>query len=224
MKPILEALLFASDKPLTVAQLARVLDGTERKALHQALDELRGEYDREARGFKLVEVAEGWQATTRPEHAASIRKLSRARSGNRLSRPSLETLAIVAYRQPITKPEIEAIRGVNADGVLYSLLERRVVRTVGRKDVAGRPLLYGTTREFLQMFGLKDLGELPRLAELKDLLKQDSAGEQWELDENGALVEKRLESRAQQSPVPQAEGGEGGAGGNGPEGADGQDG
>src|SRR3954471_15204932 len=191
MKPVLEALLFASDKPLSLVQMARVIEGAEKKTLHQVLDEMRSDYDQAGRGFKMVEVAEGWQLVTRPQHAPLIRKLGRARTGNRLSRPSLETLAIIGYKQPITKAEIEAIRGVNADGVLYSLMERRLVRTVGRKDVAGRPLLYGTTREFLQMFGLRDLGELPRLAELKDLLKQESAGELWELDENGMLVEKK---------------------------------
>jgi segregation and condensation protein B len=193
IKSTLEALLFASDKPLGLAQMGKIVEGVERKLLHQCLDELRAEYEGAGRGFKLSEVAEGWQMTTRPQHAAAIRKLARAKSANRLSRPSLETLAIIAYRQPLTKAEVESIRGVNADGVLSSLLEKKLARTVGRKDVPGRPLLYGTTREFLQMFGLKDLSELPRLAELKDLLKQDSAGEMWELDEKGVLVEKKPE-------------------------------
>jgi segregation and condensation protein B len=193
VKATLEALLFASDKPLGLSQVAKIVDGAERKVLHQCLDELRAEYEEAGRGFKLAEVAEGWQMVTRPQHAAAIRKLARAKSANRLSRPSLETLAIIAYRQPLTKAEVEAIRGVNADGVLSSLLEKKLARTVGRKDVPGRPLLYGTTREFLHMFGLKDLNELPRLAELKDLLKQDSAGEMWELDEKGVLVEKKAE-------------------------------
>ena len=194
LKPVLEALLFAADRPLTLQQLVKVLDGVERKALSQCLEELKAEYDGQARGFQLREVAEGWQLSSRPEHAGILRKLARARTGSRLTRQSLETLAIIAYRQPITKAEVESIRGVNADAVLYSLLERRVVRTVGRKDVAGRPLLYGTTREFLQMFGLKDLGELPRLSELKELLKQDASGELWEIDEAGMLVERKPEA------------------------------
>ena len=122
-----------------------------------------------------------------------IRRLHRIKSANRLTRPSLETLAIIAYKQPLTKAEIESIRGVNSDGVMQSLLERRMVRTVGRKDAVGRPLLYGTTREFLQAFGLKDLGELPKLTELKELLKQSPEGELWEVGDDGKLVERPIE-------------------------------
>ncbi len=193
IKPVLEALLLASDKPVPLAQLAKAMDGVERKAVSQTLEELAAEYDSQARGFRLVEIAEGWQLVTRPQFAGAIRKMNRTKAANRLTRPSLESLAIVAYKQPITKAEVESVRGVNSEGVINSLLERRLVRTVGRKDVVGRPLLYGTTREFLQAFGLKDLGELPQLADLKDLLKNDEAGELWEMDENGDLVEKRPE-------------------------------
>jgi segregation and condensation protein B len=157
------------------------------------LDELRNEYDEQARGFRLVEIAEGWQLLTRPQYAAVIRRLHRIKSTNRLTRPALETLAIVAYKQPLTKAEIESIRGVGSDGVMQNLLERRLVRTVGRKDAVGRPLLYGTTREFLQAFGLKDLSELPKLTELKELLRQEPEGELWELGEDGKLREKALE-------------------------------
>lgn len=192
IKPALEAVLLASDKPVPMAQLAKALD-VERKVLGQTLEELAQEYDQQARGFRLVEIAEGWQLATRPQFANAIRKMNRTKAANRLTRPGLETLAIVAYRQPMTKAEVEAIRGVSSDGVINSLLERRMIRTVGRKDVVGRPLLYGTTREFLQAFGLKDLAELPKLTELKDLLKADPAGELWEMDETGNLVEKRPE-------------------------------
>jgi segregation and condensation protein B len=193
LKATVEALLFASDKPLTLAQLAATLDGAERKAVHQVLDELRTEVDEQNRGFRLVEIAEGWQLVSRPQHAAAIRRLSRAKGANRLSRPALETLAIIAYKQPLTKTDIENIRGVNSDGVMHNLLERRLVRTVGRKDVVGRPLLYGTTREFLQIFGLKDLVELPKLTELKELLQQEPEAELWDIGPDGKLTEKHPE-------------------------------
>ncbi len=193
VKAAAEAVLFASERPLTLAQITGALEGVERKVLHQVLDELRAEYDEQGRGFRLAEIAEGWQLLTRPSHAAVIRRLHRIKAANRLTRPALETLAIIGYKQPLTKTEIEAIRGVNSDGVMHSLLERRLVRTVGRKDVAGRPLLYGTTREFLQAFGLKDLSELPKLTELKELLKQAPEGELWEVGEDGKLREKPLE-------------------------------
>jgi segregation and condensation protein B len=193
LKASVEAALFASDKPVTLAQVAASMDGAERKLLHQVLDELRADYESQRRGFRLVEIAEGWQLVSRPEHAGLIRRLNRLKSSSRLSRPSLETLAIIAYKQPLTKAEIENIRGVNSDGVMHNLLERRLVRTVGRKDVAGRPLLYGTTREFLQAFGLKDLGELPKLAELRDLLQQEPEADLWDIGADGKLVEKNPE-------------------------------
>jgi segregation and condensation protein B len=193
IKSAVEAVLFASDKPLTLAQIGAAMDGVERKALHQILDELRSDYDGSGRGFRLVEIAEGWQLVSRPQHASYIRRLNRSKTMNRLSRPALESLAIIAYKQPLTKTEVENIRGVNSDGVMHNLLERRLVRTVGRKDVVGRPLLYGTTREFLQVFGLKDLAELPKLTELKDLLKTEPEAELWEVGADGKLVEKAPE-------------------------------
>ena len=139
VKAAAEAVLFASERPLTLAQITAALEGEERKVVHQVLDELRTEYDEQGRGFRLAEIAEGWQLLTRPGHANVIRRLHRIKAANRLTRPSLETLAIIGYKQPLTKAEIEAIRGVNSDGVMASLLDRRLVRTVGRKDAVGRP-------------------------------------------------------------------------------------
>jgi segregation and condensation protein B len=194
IKSVLEALLFASDKPVSLVQLAKVFDAVERKTVHQLLDELRADFERENRGYRLMEIAEGWQLVTRPEYASYIRKLTGSRAASRLTRPSLESLAIIAYKQPITKAEVEGIRGVNSDAVMHSLMERRLIRTVGRKDVLGRPLLYGTTRDFLVTFGLKDLGELPRLSELHDLLKQDTVNaELWEIDAQGQVVPREAE-------------------------------
>jgi segregation and condensation protein B len=162
---VIESLLFAAGAPVPVARLVDALDGPSRAEVVAALDVLAARLEREGRGLRLVQVAGGHQLRTAPEHAPFVRRLLRERPP-RLSRPMLETLAIVAYRQPCTRLEIEAIRGVDADAVLATLTERRLVRVVGRKDAPGRPLLYGTTREFLEVFGLPDLSALPTLREL----------------------------------------------------------
>jgi segregation and condensation protein B len=165
---IVEALLFASPEPVPVARFLQVLDGIERREVLRALQALRGRLDAEARGIHLVEVGGGWQLRTRQEHAPWVRRLLGGRPP-RLSRAMLETLAIVAYRQPCTRPEIEAIRGVDVGAVMATLVERRLVRLLGRKEAPGRPILYGTTSEFLEVFGLPDLAALPPLAELGEV-------------------------------------------------------
>ncbi len=180
VKSILECLLFVSDKPLSLATLKELLEPIDRRSLLEALGELQAEYDSQGRAFHLVEIAEGWQLATRVAYAPWIRKLYKSRTANRLSRAALETLAIVAYRQPVSKAEIEDIRGVSADAALGSLLDRRLIRIVGRKEVVGRPLLYGTTREFLHYFGLKDLSDMPELKNLQEMLQQEEAGEEWD--------------------------------------------
>ena len=162
---ILESLLLAAGGPVPLGQLVDALDGPGRAEVLAALEALEAGYEREARGLRLVRVAGGYQLRTPPEHAPWIRRLLHERPP-RLSRPMLETLAIVAYRQPCTRMEVEAIRGVDADAVLSSLLDRRLVRVVGRKDAPGRPLLYATTHEFLEVFGLPALDALPTLREL----------------------------------------------------------
>ena len=155
-----EALLFASDAPLELARIAEVLQlsATEAQA---AVDGLRAVCDGPARGLAVVEVGGGLRLVTRPEQAPALLRLQRLRLRSRLSRAALETLAIVAYRQPISRPEVEQLRGVGAESVMTHLLERRLVRVVGRKAGPGRPILYGTTREFLEHFGLRDLTDLP---------------------------------------------------------------
>jgi len=162
---ILESLLLAAGGPVPLGQLVDALDGPGRAEVLTALDALEAGYEREGRGLRLVRVAGGYQLRTPPEHAPWIRRLLHERPP-RLSRPMLETLAIVAYRQPCTRMEVEAIRGVDADAVLSGLLDRRLVRVVGRKDAPGRPLLYATTHEFLEVFGLPALDALPTLREL----------------------------------------------------------
>jgi segregation and condensation protein B len=153
----LEAILFASDAPLPVERLAEVLeiDPADARAV---VDALRLACDEAARGLAVVEVGGGVRLVTRPEHAPVLMSLQRLRLKSRLSRAAVETLTIVAYRQPISRPEIEQLRGVGTESVLTHLLERRLVRVVGRKATPGRPVLYGTTREFLEHFGLRDLG------------------------------------------------------------------
>jgi len=162
---LIESLLFAAGGPVPLGRLVDALAGPERREVTAALKVLAEGYEREGRGIRLVQVGGGYQLRTPAEHAHWVRRLLRERPP-RLSRPMLETVAIVAYRQPCTRAEIEAIRGVEAEAVLSTLLERRMVRIVGRKDAPGRPLLYGTTREFLEVFGLPDLSALPTLREL----------------------------------------------------------
>jgi segregation and condensation protein B len=164
---IVEAMLFAAAEPIPVARLVQVLDGIERREVLAALAALRDRLDADASGVQLVEVGGGWQLRTRAEHAPWIRRLLGGRPP-RLSRAMLETVAIVAYRQPCTRPEIEAIRGVDVGAVMATLVERRLVRILGRKDAPGRPILYGTTPEFLEVFGLPDLAALPPLKDVGD--------------------------------------------------------
>ena len=156
----LEALLFASDAPLPIEKIAESLEITPTDA-RAAVDALRVACDEPWRGLTVVEVGGGIRLVTRPEHAPVLMSLQRLRLKSRLSRAAVETLTIVAYRQPISRPEIEQLRGVGTESVLTHLLERRLVRVVGRKATPGRPVLYGTTREFLEHFGLRDLEDLP---------------------------------------------------------------
>ena len=170
LKPIVEALIFASPEPLTAKSLYKLLDGEPREEVDAAIAALKAEYD-SPRGLQLVEVAGGLQITTRPELHEWVRKLFHDRTTQKLSVQALETLAVIAYKQPVTAAEIAEIRGVSSSGgVLSTLVERRLIKTVGRKPVVGRPFMYATTREFLERFGLSDLSDLPRVDELADAL------------------------------------------------------
>lgn len=172
MRRDLEALLFAADQPLTVDRLATFFHGADKKAVREAIEELRQEYDRDEHAFTIVEFGGGYSISTRPEHAALVKKLFKGRRKQRLSRPALEALAIIAYKQPVTRLEIEEIRGVSASGVIGTLLERDLVQIVGRAETLGHPLLYGTTKNFLDHIGLRGIKELPQLSELEDLLAE----------------------------------------------------
>ena len=173
LRAVVEALVFASPEPLTERELGRVLVAVPREDWQAALAAIRDEYARDGRGLQLVEVAGGYQITTRPEHHDFVRELLDPKTPTRLSIQALETLAVIAYKQPVTLPEIIELRGVKSGGVLKTLLERRLIRIVGRKEVVGRPILYGTTRDFLLQFGLKDLGELPRIEEFAEVLGEE---------------------------------------------------
>ncbi len=180
LKAVIESLLLAADGPVSADRLRNAVgDEIPRKQITDALGELRDEYERTGRGLRLAEVANGYQLRTPREHAEFVRRLTAVRPA-RMSRANLETLAIIAYRQPVTRAEIEDIRGVNVDGVVSTLLERRLIRIVARKDVPGKPFLYGTTREFLEAFNLKDLKSLPTLQEMEDMpqaLREPGDGE-----------------------------------------------
>ena len=156
-------MLFASDVPLEAERIREVLDLENAAAARELAQELMARYEAESRGLAIVEVGGGYRMVTRPELAPWLVRLARARTRVRLSRPALETLAIIAYKQPVSRPELDAVRGVNSEGVLDNLLERRLVRIGGRKEAPGRPFLYETTREFLVAFGLRDLSDLPKV-------------------------------------------------------------
>jgi segregation and condensation protein B len=176
LRSIVESLLFVAEGPLTLPRLAEVIDGAAKGEIKAALDQIGADLEANQRGIRLAEVAGGYQLRTAKENAEWVKKFLGGRPA-RMSRATLETLAIIAYRQPVTKAEIEAIRGVDVDGVVNTLMERNLIRAVGRKDVPGRPFLFGTTAEFLQLFNLKDLSDLPTLKESDQITLPEPAGE-----------------------------------------------
>lgn len=180
IKPVIEALMFVSGDPISIDRLHDVLTAVDKAKIRALLEELKFDYAQSNRGLQVVEVAGGYQITTRVEMAPWIKEMEKVKAAARLSKPGLETLAIIAYKQPATRAEIEQIRGVDAAGVLKTLMERKLVKIVGRKEVAGRPMMYGTTREFLQYFGLPDLTGLPTLKEFSEVVGAEREGEVYE--------------------------------------------
>ena len=175
LKPIIEALVFASPEPLTLKTLFKLLEDEPQEEVEAALAAVQADYDRPG-GLQLVKVAGGIQIVTRPELHEWVRRLFHERSTQKLTVQSLETLAVVAYRQPVTAPEVSEIRGVNTSGVLSTLIERRLIKVVGRKKVIGRPFLYATTQEFLIRFGLSDLKDLPNVEDMAEAFGLEIAG------------------------------------------------
>ncbi len=168
LKSIAEALIFVADEPMNAKAIADVVD-VDREAVEKALAELVEEYDTRASGLQLREIAGGWQIATRPEHHENVRAYLKSKPSAKLSLASLETLAVIAYKQPVTVPEILEIRGVQSPSAIKTLLDKRLIVAKGRKETVGRPMMYGTSKEFLIQFGLKDLSELPSVEDFQDL-------------------------------------------------------
>ena len=187
-------MLFASDVPLEAERIREVLDLESAAVARDLVEELITRYEAEPRGLSIVEVGGGYRMVTRPELAPWLVRLARARTRVRLSRPALETLAIIAYKQPVSRPELDAVRGVSSDAVLDNLLERRLIRIGGRKEAPGRPFLYETTREFLVAFGLRDVADLPKVE--GDLVIPDLAAEAV------AAAETHGQAETEQDPGP----------------------
>lgn len=177
LKGLIESLLFVSDSPLSLDRLTTLLEEFERDDIKASIAAIADECRAEGRGVELATVAGGYQFRSRHEYADYIRRLKRVKPV-RFSPSSLETLAIIAYRQPVTRAEVEYLRGVDSGGVLKSLLDKKLIRILGKKDIPGKPLIYGTTREFMETFNLKDLASLPTLREIQELADAGTDSEQ----------------------------------------------
>jgi segregation and condensation protein B len=214
VRAVLEALIFASPQPITPKEVGRVLQGVPREDWQRELEALRADYARDERGLQVVEVAGGFQITTRPEYNDWVRELLDPRTPTRLSIQALETLAVIAYKQPVTLPEIIELRGVKSGGVVKTLLEKRLIRIMGRKEVVGRPILYGTTKQFLLHFGLRDLDELPKIEEFAEVLGEevDVAGLKRAIESPLPVQESLSDPEGEQIPLFERPPTEGGAG------------
>jgi len=189
LKALIEGIIYIAPEPVTLDGIVKVLNGEERERIKAKLEELVADYEQNAHGIQIRQVANGYKFSTKAEHHEILRNYVKSlKPPVRLSKPALETLAVIAYRQPVTIPEIEEIRGVDSGGVIHTLLEKKLVVTSGRKSVVGRPILYRTSRDFLVHFGLKDVGELPSLKEFEELAKR-ALGSEWTAEEaSGASV------------------------------------
>jgi segregation and condensation protein B len=201
LKSIVENILLASDQPVTPDDLqSTLMNGTEKAELKSVLEELQEEY--RSRNIKIEEVAGGFQLCTRPEFSDWVRKFLKLDKTTKLSQPSLDTLSIIAYKQPLTKQEVEEIRGVDCGGVIRTLLDKKIVGPAGRKKVPGRPIMYRTTRKFLEYFGLKDLVDLPTLEDLQEELSGDvDANAQEEMDFNASPVQDAPTEDTNENPL-----------------------
>ena len=221
LKALIEGILYVAPEPVTLDAIVKSLEGEERERVKAKLQELIEDYERAEHGIQIRQIAGGYKFSTKPEHHEVLRKFVKSlKPPVRLSKPALETLAVIAYRQPVTLPEIDAIRGVDCGGVIHTLLEKKLVVTAGRKNVVGRPILYRTSRDFLVHFGLKDVSELPSLKEFEELARQ-ALGSELALMEMGAAsaptsaAEEQAaaetppaEAPAEETPPPEAPAGE----------------
>ena len=193
MKRELEALLYATDSPLTVARLKKIFPRVETAEFKKALGELTEEYEASGHAFTVVEFGGGWKIATKPEFSPIVEKMLKTRLFTRLSKAGLEVLAIIAYRQPLTRLEVDDIRGVNSSGAISTLTERNLIAVVGRSQTVGNPLLYGTTREFLNHLGLKGLGQLPDLPDIEGVMDDRDELKEFASQVGRDLTEEELE-------------------------------
>ncbi len=175
LKSAIEALIFASEKPITTEQIKKVLGNLDTPSINKIIAELKNEYAVQNRGMQVIEIAGGFQMTTNSNFAQFLKRFFKNRYTDKLSKPALESLAIIAYKQPLTKAEIESLRNVNVDGVIKTLLDKNLIRICGRKKIPGRPFVFGTTRGFLEHFGLKSLSDLPKMEDFTVLAQQQEA-------------------------------------------------
>lgn len=206
LKALIEAIIYVAPDPVTLDAIVKSLEGETRERVREKLEELLVEYQLPMHGIEIRQVAGGYKFASKPEHHEVLRKFVKSlKPLVRLSKPALETLAVIAYRQPVTMPEIEAIRGVDCGGVIHTLMEKKLVVTSGRKNVVGRPILYRTSRDFLVHFGLKDVSELPSLKEFEELARQALGSELLLGDETSAPAAPVPEGEATASPEASAE-------------------
>src|SRR5947207_2994488 len=201
LKAVIEAIIYVAPEPVTLDAIVKSLESEERERVKAKLAELVADFERPEHGIEIRQVAGGYKLSSKPEHHEVVRKFVKSlKPPVRLSKPALETLAVIAYRQPATLPEIDAIRGVDCGGVIHTLLEKKLVVTAGRKNVVGRPILYRTSRDFLVHFGLKDTSELPSLREFEELARQALGSENQEAEVRSQESEKQeSEVRSQES-------------------------
>ncbi len=200
IKGVIEAILFVSERPVALDELKKALETVGAAEIKSYIQALQQEQEQRKSGMTIVEIAEGYQMLSNPTYAAYLHNFYKTKHKEKLSKPALETIAIVAYKQPVTRADIEVIRGVNSDGVVAHLLNKELIKVVGRKDIPGKPFLYGTTKQFLEYFGLKSLSDLPRLEEFPTL--QPPQGEtlpvnEEELKEEEAAIKESVEALAQ---------------------------
>ena len=196
LKSIVENVLLAADQPINADELYKIfLDGTDKSQLQSILDELKEEYS--SRNLQVIEVADGYQLCTRHEYNDYIRKFLKLDRSTRLSQPSLDTLSIIAYKQPLTRQEVDEIRGVDSSGVIKTLLEKKVIGPAGRKKVPGRPIMYRTTQKFLEYFGLKDLSDLPTLEDLREVLEGEEVPLQTQIEFSASEASEALKSEVE---------------------------
>jgi len=196
LKSIVENVLLAADQPINAGELCKIfLDGTDKDQLQSILHELKEEYS--SRNLQITEVADGYQLCTRHEYNDYIRKFLKLDRSTRLSQPSLDTLSIIAYKQPLTRQEVDEIRGVDSSGVIKTLLEKKVIGPAGRKKVPGRPIMYRTTQKFLEYFGLKDLSDLPTLEDLREVLEGEEVPLQTQIEFSASEASEALTSEVE---------------------------